>query len=204
MKTKISVIVVLFFLCAGSFAQIKLGFRAGLNVSSIKSDNVSVNSVSLESVSNSIAGYHFGVVCQIAFLGYYLQPELLFTRTGGQIRVNDGVNINQLVDQKFSRFDIPVIFGKKFGPLRLGLGPVFSTILSAKSELSSLQGYDDEFKKATIGYQLDLGLDIWKIGFDVKYEGNLSKLGDGINILGTHRSFDSRAHQFIFGAAYYF
>jgi hypothetical protein len=203
MKTKISLIIVLFFIYTGSFAQIKLGVRAGLNVSSIKSDNVTVNSVSLESVSNSITGYHFGIVGQIAFFGYYLQPELLFTHMGGQIRVNDG-NINQLVDQKFNRFDIPVIFGRKFGPLRLGLGPVFSTILSAKSELTSLQGYDDDYKKASIGYQLDLGLDILKIGFDVKYEGNLSKLGDGINILGTHRSFDSRAHQFIFGVAYYF
>jgi hypothetical protein len=199
MKTKILFIGFLLLISVQTFSQIKFGVRAGLNVSSIKSDNVTVNNVSLESVSNSITGYHFGVFSQIGFLGYYLQPELLFTRMGGKVSI-DGA----LADQKFSRIDIPVIFGKKFGPIRLGVGPVFSSIISTDSELSDIQGYTDEFKKASIGYQLDLGLNISKVAFDVKYEGNLSKLGDGVKILGTQHSFDSRAHQFIFSIGIFF
>ena len=38
--------------------------------------------------------------------------------------------------------------------------------------------YEEKFNGATWGYQVGVGLDIFKkITIDVKYEGNLSKLG---------------------------
>jgi hypothetical protein len=204
MKSKISLLIFLIFLTSTVHSQIKFGIKAGLNVASIKSDDLTINKSTLESVSNSVVGYHFGLVGQLSLFGFYLQPELILTRTGGQIKFTDSLSVSKLIDQKFTRLDIPVIFGKKYGPVRLGLGPVFSTILSSKSELSDIQGYDDRFNKATLGYQLNLGLDLWKIGLDVKYEGNLSKLGSGVKLFGTQHSFDSRQRQFLFSISYYF
>jgi hypothetical protein len=203
MKTKSILIISFLFISLAAFSQIKFGIRAGISSSSLKSDNVTVDNVTLESVSNAKVGFHFGLMAQVKFLGMYLQPELLYASVGGQVRLKDAT-VNKLVDQKFNRIDIPVMVGRKLGPARIGLGPVFSMVLSSSSELDDFGDYSDKFKKATMGYQIDLGLDIMKIAIDLKYEGSLSKLGDGIKIAGTQHSFDSRPRQFILSIGYLF
>lgn len=203
MKTKSILIISFLFISCVSFAQIKFGVRAGISSSSLKSDDITVNGVTLESVSNAKVGFHFGLMAQIKFIGLYLQPELLYASVGGQVRLKDAT-VDKLVDQKFNRIDIPVMIGRKLGPARIGLGPVFSMLLSSSSELKDFGDYSDQFKKAGMGYQIDLGLDILNIAIDLKYEGSLSKLGDGIKILGTQHSFDSRPRQFILSIGYLF
>lgn len=205
MRSKLFLIMGVLFFSVNAFSQIKIGLRAGINSSSVKSDDVTSGTVTIESVSNAMIGFHAGLIGQITIAGVFIQPELLFSHTGGKIRLKDtGNNIDEIVDQKFNKIDLPVIIGKKMGPLRLGLGPVFSKVLSSNSDLSDFGTYSDEFNKATIGYQFDLGLDISKIAIDLKYEGNLSKLGNGVTIGSTHHNFDSRAHQFIFSIGYFF
>jgi hypothetical protein len=205
MKFKILLVVAMLLLSAHLFSQVKFGVRAGISSSSIKSDDITSGNVTVKSVSNAMVGYHFGFVGRITILSFFLQPELLFSHSGGQLRLIDtDKNLNEIIDQKFNRLDLPVIVGKKLGPIRFGLGPVFSSILSSNSDLADFGTYSDEFNKATVGYQLDLGLDISKIALDLKYEGNLSKLGNGITIGGTQKSFDSRARQFIFSVGYFF
>ena len=154
MKTKSLLIISLLLITVSSFGQFKLGVRAGISSSSIKSDDKTYGDVTLESVSNAKVGYHIGLVSQIKLLGIYIQPELLFSSVGGQVRLKE-TTTSKLVDQRFSRIDIPVIVGKTFGPLRLGIGPVFTMVLNSSSELDDFGAYDDKFKKSTLGYQLD-------------------------------------------------
>ena len=47
-------------------------------------------------------------------------------------------------------------------------------------------------------------MDIKKIGLDLRYEGNLTKLGDYIVVDGQQLDFDSRARQLIFSLGYSF
>ena len=96
------------------------------------------------------------------------------------------------------------MFGAKLGTLRLGVGPIGSFIVSNETNLSDLTGYETTLKSATIGYQLAAGLDIWKVGLDIRYEGNLSQLGDYIEVGGQQVNFDSRAKQVIFSLSYIF
>lgn len=203
MKTKSFLILSFLFITVSSFSQFKFGVRAGISSSSIKSDDITSGGVTVESVSNAKVGYHIGFVSQIKFVGIYIQPELLFTSVGGQVRLKE-TTVSQLVDQRFSRIDIPVVVGKTFGPLRLGVGPVFTMMLNSSSELDDFGAYDDKFKKSTLGYQLDLGLDISRIAIDLKYEGSLTSLGDGVTLGGTTHSFDSRARQIIVSVGFFF
>ena len=203
MKTKIIFIVLSTFVYLQAFSQFKIGIRGGISSSSISAKELVTTDVKLETLSNSLVGFHFGLMVQAKFMGAYLQPELLFSSTGGKVKLTD-VNGSSILDQKFSRIDIPIIIGKKFGPARVGIGPVASFIINSNSELTDVQGYDDKFKTATFGYQIDLGLDVWNLAIDLKYEGNLSKLGDGVNIGTSHYNFDSRGHQFILSIGYLF
>lgn len=200
----ISVCFLAFSLMAN--AQFKLGIRAGLTSSSISAKDLVVPSqYNIETLNNAKVGFQFGLVSQIAFSGMFIQPELLLSTAGGEVKVTDVTSGNASIqDQKFTKVDIPVLVGAKMGPLRLGVGPVASIVLHSKSELTDYKNFDDKFKTATWGYQLGIGLNVWKLGLDVKYEGNLSAIGNKINIGSNSYSFDRRIHQFIFGVAYFF
>ena len=186
-------------------SQIKFGIRAGLTSSTVEADKVvfTNSNTTIETSKDAKVGIQFGLFSQISLGGMFVQPELLLTTSGGVIKVKD-INGEHLQDQRFTKVDLPVLVGAKMGPLRIGVGPVASMVLNSKSELSDINGYDDKFKKATFGYQAGIGLDIWKLAIDLKYEGNLSKLGDGVTVAGEKRSFDSRTRQWIVGVAYKF
>lgn len=187
----------------------KWGIKAGLSSSRVKFNDLAFtgqDGKSYKAVSgNSLVGMHFGLVSRVQFLGFFAQPELYFSSTGGDVKIKDiTANTETIKTQKFSRIDIPVIVGWKFGPARVGVGPVASIILSDKSVLKDYTGYEEQFNKATFGYQVGVGLDFWKLGVDLRYEGSLSKLGDGVKIGGQTRSFDSRNSQLLASVSFYF
>jgi hypothetical protein len=200
--------IVLFISIAMSnvWGLFKIGVRAGVTSSSISASDITVpNEYTIETLNNSKVGLQIGLMSQIKLGGLFIQPEVLIATSGGEVRVNDLVNNTSVVkDQKFTKIDIPVLVGIKMGPLRLGIGPVASMVLKSKSELTDIDKFDDKFKSATFGYQAGVGLDIWKIALDLKYEGNLSRLGDQVTISGKNYSFDSRGHQIIFGVGFLF
>ena len=196
-----------------SQAQIKFGIKAGLTSTSIKTDEVytDLNNADIQSLKvkgqNANVGFQGGIFSRITIVNFYVQPELLFTSTSGEVEVTtiyenqDPVSV--VKDQKFRQIDFPIMLGYKLGPVRLQAGPVGTIMLSSDPALSDVAELDamdvkEDFNGATWGYQVGVGLDILKkVTIDVKYEGNLSKLGDGIKIAGQNREFDSRNSQFI-------
>lgn len=145
-------------------------------------------------------------------MGFFVQPELLFSRSQGEVMLMD-ITLNNAYNQmqKFNKFDIPVIIGWKFGPARVGFGPVATILISEndglKDKLADLTNQTDKnnFKSATFGYQVGVGVDILKtLTIGLKYKGNLSKLGTGITLGGTEYSFDQRNPQIIMSVGLFF
>lgn len=197
---------------------LRFGFKAGVSSTNVKFDDIKniESSDGLKEYAikqgDSKMGFHAGLYGRIQLLGLFVQPELLFTHSQGEVVLAD-VTASQMYTetQKFNKIDIPVIVGWKFGPARLGIGPVASFMLSEsdglKDKLSSIssEATENNFRKATFGYQIGVGLDILKkITLDVRYEGNLSKLGNGITLGGNDYKFDQRNPQFIFSAGIFF
>ncbi len=197
---------------------LRFGFKAGVSSTNVKFDDIKniESSDGLKEYAikqgDSKMGFHAGLYGRIQLLGLFVQPELLFTHSQGEVVLAD-VTASQMYTetQKFNKIDIPVIVGWKFGPARLGIGPVASFMLSEsdglKDKLSSIstEATENNFRKATFGYQIGVGLDILKkITLDVRYEGNLSKLGNGITLGGKDYKFDQRNPQFIFSAGIFF
>src|SRR6056297_3205303 len=199
-----------FFMVSQSQAQIKFGIKAGLTSTSIKADEVytDINDANIEKLKvkgkNANVGFQGGIFSRITIVNFYVQPELLFTSTSGEVEVttiyDSGDPVSVVKDQKFRQLDFPIMLGYKLGPIRLQAGPVGTIMLSSDPALSMVETMDvkEEFNGATWGYQVGVGLDILKkVTIDVKYEGNLSKLGDGVEIAGQTRDFDSRNSQFV-------
>ena len=198
-------------------SQIKFGVKAGITSTSIKTDEVIeiTDQANFDELvvkgKNAKVGFQGGVFSRITIAKIYIQPELLFTSTSGEVEVTSlqgGTEvISEVRDQKFRQIDFPIMFGYKFGPARIQVGPVGTIVLGSDPSLDGFMDmdYKEEFNGATWGYQVGVGLDLSKkITIDVKYEGNLSKLSDGVRIGGETRSFDSRNTQFVASLGYFF
>ena len=206
---------------------LKYGIKGGVNSSNISIDKTTITNVPtiagarnfVIEQGNSQLGFHFGAFGRIQVLGLFIQPELLFTQSRGEFIFSEqdmsstAAATTTITSQKFNKFDVPIIVGWKLGPARIGLGPVASFTLGEKDglqdKMKTLVGetstVDNAINKAVFGYQVGLGLDILKIAtFDVRYEGNLSKLGESINIGTQEVNFDQRNPQWVFSLGIFF
>jgi len=201
---RITLISVFCLLAYSLFAQLDFGLKGGLNLTNISMD-MEAGDYQITSNPRSQIGYHFGGQMRISLFGVFIQPELVFTSIATEYTVTElTTEIPDIAKQRIGRVDLPVIIGARLGTLRLGVGPVVSKIVSNKSDLTDITTYETSLKSATIGYQLGGGFDIWKFGLDIRYEGNLSKLGDQMVISGQPINFDTRARQIIFSLSYTF
>jgi len=208
---KVLLLLIVISLFATANAQVKFGVKGGVNSSTIKMNDLitvtqGVEEYSLEGIKSGTVGFHAGLMTRVTFFGVFIQPELYFSSTGGEVEVTEVIAQNVSIKKmEFKKLDIPVLVGFKFGPARINAGPVASIIIDSKADLIDEAGYDEKLKGASFGYQVGIGLDILNtISLDVRYEGNLSKLGDGVNIGGNDFELDSRNPQLIFSLGIFF
>ncbi len=200
-----------------SNAQIKFGVKAGITSTSIKVDEVIsiTDQTDFDELvvkgKNAKVGFQGGIFSRITIAKLYVQPELLFTSASGEVEVTSLLGgtevVSEIRDQKFRQIDFPIMLGYKFGPARIQAGPVGTIVLSTDPSLDGFMGmdYEEEFNGATWGYQVGVGLDIGKkLTIDVKYEGNLSKLANGVKIGNETLDFDSRNSQFVASLGIFF
>lgn len=217
MKRIVFFIILLFSLASTLNAQLlRFGIKGGVSSTSVKFNNSTWQSVQtsegpmdlIVEQGNAKLGLHIGLFSRIQILGFWLQPELLFTQSRGEFIYNQvGTSISSVKDQKFNKIDVPIMAGWKFGPARIGLGPIASIMINESESYNgfSLTNVSNDFKKATFGYQVGVGLDIFKFAtLDLKYEGNLSKFGSGVTIGGVEHKFDQRNPQWIASLGIFF
>jgi hypothetical protein len=211
MKTTIKItlltLLVAFINTTNGISQIRFGIVGGINVVKVKADDflASGSDYKIKFSNSSRMGYHAGVISQIKIWHLFVQPQLVYTNIRNDIYVeNINTQAEDLREHVINRIDLPVLLGYRWSIFKLETGPVASVVISDKSELKDITDYDITLSKATIGFQAGLGLDVSKLSLDFKYEGNLSKLGNGITVNGENYNFDSRARQFIFSIALFF
>ncbi|MFW5820250.1 MAG: porin family protein [Bacteroidota bacterium] len=197
--------LILFFSIGISSAQfISFGIKGGLNYSNLRFDDIrdiAANSSEYHLQDDeSFQGFHLGVMSRIKVLAAYIQPELYFNTAGGKVIIEEvqtgGANSEYARQIKYSKVDLPVLLGFKVGPLRVNGGPVASVILSEDNTVKDIiPELETMSKSATIGFQIGAGIDVLKfLTLDYRFEGGLSKYGDGIKVRDNTYPFDSRAN----------
>ncbi|EMS31040.1 hypothetical protein C943_02613 [Mariniradius saccharolyticus AK6] len=159
--------------------------------------NVAVNGDGF-STGDAKFGYHLGAFVRMGGHSIFVQPELLFTNTGGTV-VKSGQGTNETYSASFNRLDIPLMFGFKLAKVfRVQAGPVASVLMNYKIEDSVDAVVDADYSSATVGYQAGIGLDVGNVILDFKYESSLSKLSKGVAGFET----DTRQNQLILSAGF--
>ena len=201
MKNVLTLAICLMISTAASAQFFTLGPKVGFS-----SSRLSLEEAQLVRTGNSTIGFHAGVFTRLTILGIYLQPEVLFTQAGGQIEIRDEVsdNFDQIQDLTYNKLDVPVMLGFRIGDvLRINAGPSFSLILGqdARTEGTTAE-VRNNYESSTVGYQIGGGLDIGRLVLDVRYEGNLSQLGNSVQLGGRRFDTDYRNNQFSVGLGF--
>lgn len=187
-----------------SFAQKDAGFgiKAGLNYNK-NGDLIGSITSSGENIlegSSGKAGFHVGVFRKFNLVALYIRPELIYTKTTSSYAIG-----NNELDYGLSKIDLPILVGfTTLKSLNFFAGPAFQYTLN--NDLDGLDGLtiEDVKNDFSIGYHAGIGLNIGKLGLDIRYEGAFSEnqanlIGD--NIADISGRVDSRPSQIIFGVS---
>ena len=199
---KLIILSVFIFIGVASQGQLNFGISGGLNLSSIPDrDEITINDHTIETLDDNYTGFHIGFMSQISLPFIFVQPELLYTSIGNDMRRTSELTEEEVYyERKIRRIDLPVLAGTYIGPVRVGLGPVGSILVGESSVLDDdidVDEFEEDINRMTFGYQLGAGINISNLVLDVKYEGGLTKLGDRVIVGGEKQQFDSRPRQFI-------
>lgn len=177
-----------------AMAQSSFGIKGGLNYGATGDYN-NVSEGYEDATAGNKAGFHLGTYGRIGILGFFLQPELVYTRLNSEY---------DQFDYKIDKIDAPILVGVNvFGPLNIKAGPSFQYILNNELEGSSLKISDVE-DDISVGYQLGAGVNLGRLGFDVRYEGAFKENTAFNETASENFSIDSRPSQWIFSLAYSF
>jgi hypothetical protein len=160
-------------------------------------------------LQSSNFGIHAGVFARVGVADFYIQPEVLFNTKSQEYTVyNLQAETENILEDKFTSLDIPIMLGYKYSSLRFQGGVIGSMVLTNSNDLieyfatqedlvTSLEGFN-------WGWQAGLGLDIGKFMIDLKYEGNFNRVANDITLYGNTYNFDARLNRFIVTFGYSF
>lgn len=180
------------------FAQSGTGFgiKAGLSYNQ-NGDLISTVGDAGENIvdgGEGKAGYHIGFWGKLDFPKIYLRPELVYTRTKSTYSVDGSSS-----DYDISKLDLPVLLGYKIiGPLHIFAGPAFQYTLSNDLDGLNVEDVENDF---TVGLNIGAGVNLGKLGLDVRYERGFSENEAefiGNNITDVSGRVDARPSQVIF------
>ncbi|TCC92159.1 PorT family protein [Pedobacter frigiditerrae] len=168
----------LLLICCSFFAfsqvlpSFQFGLKGGMNLSKFNTTNTFS--------SDNQAGYYAGVWARIGAAGLHLQPEIYLSGKNTTL-VN---SVGQENEVKFTSIDVPVLVGTKLGAagvgLRLNTGPVVSFLLNEDQNFSQAASaaFSGKFKDQSFAWQFGAGVDLGKLGIDLRYELGLSKINE--------------------------
>jgi len=151
----------------------QLGLKAGTNLSKLSTEHTFS--------SDNRSGYYAGIWARIGAAGIHLQPEIYLSGKNSTLQENSSGTENKV---NFTSMDVPILIGTKLGAagigLRLNTGPVVSFILNEDQSLGEAAGsaFSGNFKDQSFAWQFGAGLDLGKLGIDLRYEQGLSKIGE--------------------------
>ncbi len=156
--------------------------------------------------AESKTGYHAGLWLRfkIPVVGFYIRPELVYTNLENNVNYKAvGSTTKTSTSYNFQKIDIPVLLGKKiFGIGNVYAGPSFQYILKSGFGFSDLKEVSSD--GFTLGLQFGGGIELGKIGLDVRWERAFSVVETTFSGNTGNVEFDTRVNQIIVGLSYKF
>ncbi len=139
------------------------GFKGGLNYNANGNYFQSIDSNAKNPERN--VGFHFGLFGKVGFGDkIFIKPELVFTSTKSDY---DDASF------KMQKLDVPLLVGVKFLKYFNAFGgPSLQYIIDTEFDGVAIDEVKNEF---TVGLNFGVGVNIYKVGVDLRYERGFSK-----------------------------
>ncbi len=186
-KVLLTAVLAIFCLAASAQAEPGFGIKAGLNYNANGDYFESIGEAARNPDRN--VGYHVGFFGKMGQRVYF-RPELVYTKTKSDY---DGEEFDM------SKLDAPLLVGTKvIGPIHVFGGPAFQYILDTEFDGISIDRVENDF---TVGLNLGAGVNLGKLGIDIRYERGFSEnearfINTNITNVGESR-IDTRPDQLI-------
>ena len=201
-------VVLMIFLFIGGTqlaqSQIQGGIKAGINYNSDSFSDVK-NDIVFDN-AKSKTGFHAGAWLRINLpvTDLYLRPELVYTQLSNEVSYEPAGFTAKTTTYDFQKIDIPVLVGFKFLKVaHVFGGPSFQYILNSDFNIDDLKQIDSD--GFSVGVQFGAGIELGKLGFDVRWERALSDTeATFVDSNVGNVNFDTRVNQIILGLSYRF
>lgn len=168
----------------------KFGIKGGVNFSNLYTEDVEDNNV--------LTGFNLGVFAKLPITKTFaIQPELLYTTKGAELEYNNAF-INGTSTFKLNYLEAPVLLVVNLNEnFNIHGGPYFAYLIDGEAKNNS-EGTmfdaentldNDDFNKFDTGVSVGIGYDTDKIGFGIRYNYGLQKVGKERNFNGTNYTF---------------
>lgn len=204
---KFRITIILIFMSMLLQGQVDFGVKVGVNTFGNNNSKASLRVTNPQnmqiydfSVREAQYGYHAGIFARFNIKKFSIQPEILFNSDNVDFSLKDSMNnnvLNSVGNESYQSLDIPLMLGLKVGPLKLLAGPVGHMFLNSASDLTEETFYDSIHEKFDVGWQAGIGFDIWKLTFDIKYEGNFNKFGSHLVLFGEEVAFSNNENRIL-------
>ncbi|MDP1727111.1 MAG: outer membrane beta-barrel protein [Bacteroidota bacterium] len=183
MKKLLTSIAFLSIVFYANAQELEFGIKAGINtgkgsVSEIKSWSNDPQTF------NSLNGGVYGRL-KVMLVGLYVQPEVVLNSRSGVYKFSDATNgsISFEATNKALYVDVPVLLGLKMLKLfRVYAGPNFQFLVNQETTFSNISGgvlpTKKDLNKQNTGVQIGVGLDLWKLRLDGKWDWNPGSMGN--------------------------
>jgi hypothetical protein len=168
----------------------KFGIKGGVNFSNLYTEDVEDNNV--------LTGFNLGVFAKLPITQTFaIQPELVYTTKGAELEYNNAF-VTGTSTFKLNYLELPVLLVVNLSEnFNVHAGPYFAYLIDGKATNDS-QGTmfdaennldNDDFNKFDTGLSVGIGYDTDKIGFGIRYNYGLQKVGKERNYNGTDYTY---------------
>lgn len=199
MKKLRIIMVFMFSICLSQFtfsqsssdsSKLKFGVKGGVNFSNLYTSNTVDENV--------LIGFNAGLFARLPITKTFaIQPELLYTTKGSELKYNNAF-VNGTSTFRLNYIELPVLLVINLtNNFNLHIGPYVSYLLDGKAK-NDVQGTlfdiennlkNEDYNKFDTGLSAGLGFDTETIGFGVRYNYGLQKVGKERNFFGTNYTF---------------
>ncbi|MCK9616428.1 MAG: PorT family protein [Lentimicrobiaceae bacterium] len=144
---------------------LSFGIKAGFTSSKLNSD--------VDETKDAVLGYQFGVFGRLSAKKMYIQPEIYFTKKGGELKADGGDTHYSIT---MNTVDIPLLIGYKLADaklanLRVMAGPVASFVYDKNIDTKTgVKFPKNDLEDASWAIQAGAGIDVLMFTLDVRYE----------------------------------
>ncbi len=171
-------------------SKFKFGVKGGVNFSNLYTQNVESNNV--------LTGFNAGVFAKLPITeSLAIQPELLYTTKGAKLTYNNYF-VNGTAKFNLNYIELPVLLVINLTEnFNIHVGPYVAYLVDSNA-INDSQGTlfdiqsnlkNEDYNKFDTGLAIGVGYDADKIGFGVRYNYGLQKVGKERSFLGTNYTF---------------